>query len=274
MNVRDRLKKARGLVSKLGLSALLISRPSNITYFTGFIGGSRLLVPGEGEPTIFVGGVDLTAAEEHFSGTGVAVRHIKLGEKLDDVVLGALRELGPGVLGFDELPLKSYLRFSRELGQGRLRDVGDEVWALRKAKDGRELEAIRKACEIASRALEIVPEILRPGLSELELAGGLERELRRAGSEAHPFQVIVASGPNSALPHARPSDRRLEEGDLVVIDLGATYHGYVSDMTRTFVVGSASKEQEKAYELVLRAQREGIMALRAGVRACDVDRAA
>ncbi|HDJ25798.1 MAG TPA: hypothetical protein ENF34_00570, partial [Candidatus Bathyarchaeota archaeon] len=115
MSLEDRLEKARGLISRMGLKALLISRPSNITYFTGFKGGLRLIVLGGSEPVLLVGGVDLTAAEEHFSGSKVVVRHVKLGERLDDVTISILGELKPSSVGFDELPVKSYLRLSEEL---------------------------------------------------------------------------------------------------------------------------------------------------------------
>lgn len=263
--------KAEGLLAKVGLGALVISRPSNITYFTGFKGGLRLIVLGGSEPVLLVGGVDLTAAEEHFSGSKVVVRHVKLGERLDNVTISILGELKPSSVGFDELPVKSYLRLSEELSNVELREVSDEIWALRKVKDERELKAIRKACLIASKGMEAAYELLQPGITELELAGEIERALRKAGSEAHPFEVIVASGPNSALPHARPSGRELKEGDLVVVDLGATYGGYVSDMTRTFVVGQASRGQEELYRLVLKAQQEAMEAIRAGVEAQAVD---
>ncbi len=249
----------------------MIAAPSNIFYFTGFKGGVRLVIPHGGSPTILVGGVDLTAAEEHFSGTGVQVRHIKVTEKVDDVLRDVLRELRVRKLGFDQLPVRTYRRLVKELGEEALVDIEEGVWALRKVKDEREIAAIRKACEIAVKGMEVVSELIEPGRTELEIAGEVERAMRKAGSEGHPFGTIVASGPNSALPHARASRKELREGELVVVDLGATYEGYVSDMTRTFVVGKPEAWQEELHVLTLKAQQETVKAVKAGAKACDVD---
>ena len=268
---RMRLDKARELARGLELDALLVASPANIFYFTGFKGAPRLLVPSDGRPILLTPGVDLAAAQQHFSGAEVEVRHVRVGQKPDDVLLEALRELRVRKLGFDSLPLATYRRLAGELGEEGLVEVSGWVWELRKVKDEREVVAIRRACEIASKVMAFVPELLAPGVRELEVAGELERELRLAGSEEHPFSIIVASGPNSALPHARASGRELREGDLVVVDLGATCEGYVSDTTRTFVVGRPEPWQEKIYAAVREAQLTAIEALRAGVRACDVD---
>jgi len=146
MRLEDRLEKARDVASGAGLDALLISRPSNITYFTaGFKGGSRLLVPVDGEAIILVGGVDLTAAEQYFSGRRVQVKLIRLGEKLDDITVEVLGELGIKKLGFDELPIRTYGRLRGLLGEDALTDLSEDIWALRKAKEDREIRAIRRA---------------------------------------------------------------------------------------------------------------------------------
>ncbi len=265
------LDKLARLAAERGLDGLLLSRPSNIFYATGFKGGSRLFVRPDGRATIMVGGVDLTAAEEHFSGTEVSVRHIRLGEKLDEVTLGLLRDEGARRIGFDELPVRTYKRLLRELGRDGLLDMSEGIWDLRKTKDREELKRIRKACEIAVRGMEVASELVEEGRTELEIVGEVELAMRKAGSEEHPFNIIVASGPNSALPHARASARALRKGDLVVVDLGATSGGYVSDMTRTFVVGEPSAWQEKVHEAVRNAQAKAIGAVRAGLRASEAD---
>jgi len=269
-----RLSRAEDIASKEGLDALIISRPSNIFYLTGFRGGSRLISSPDGEAFILVGGVDLTAAEEHFSGSGVHVLHVKLGEQLDEVMLKVLEELGAKSAGYDELPIGTYKRLIERLGVDGLKDVSKQMWELRKAKDEEELRRIRKACAIAVRGMEVASELMEPGRTELEVVGEIEREMRRAGSEGHPFNLIVASGKNSALPHALSSDKAFKPGELVVVDIGATYRGYVSDMTRTFVVGEHEAWQEELYDIVLRAQEEARRAVRAGVRASDVDEVA
>ncbi len=276
MKVPWHLGKLRSLASEKEADAILISRPSNIFYATGFKGGSRLIVPADGEPAILVGGVDLMAAQEHFSRAPEAVRveHLRLGEKLDDRTIKLLKEMGIRKLGFDELPIKTYSRLAKELGRGNLTDLSGPIWDLRKSKDELEKELVREACRMAVKGMEVASELMEPGRTELEVVGEIEEALRKAGSEEHPFNIIVASGPNSALPHARASGRELKKGDLVVVDLGATCCGYVSDMTRTFAVGEPGGWQEKTYRIVREAQQKAIMALRAGLRASEADKIA
>ena len=266
-----RLSKAEDIASEEGLDALVISRPSNIFYLTGFKGGSRLIWSSDGEVFILVGGVDLTAAEEHFSGSKVHVIHIKLGEIPDNVMFRILENTRISSIGYDELPIGTYKRLTERFGTEGLKDISKHMWEIRKAKDKDEITCIRRACAIAVRGMEIAYELMEPGRTELEVVGEIEREMRRAGSEEHPFNLIVASGKNSALPHAISSEKPFELGDLVVVDIGATYKGYVSDMTRTFVVGEQEPWQEKLYEIVLMAQGKARKAVRAGVKASDVD---
>lgn len=274
-----RLEKAKELVTEAGLDALLICDPANLFYFSGYNtlphATCRLLVPAEGRPLFFAPGVDITGARQHFerARADVDVRHVRVGEKMDDVIFSAIEELGVAKLGFDALPLATYKRLAGKLGPEALSDLSERIWELRKVKDEREIACIRRACEIASKALERARELLEPGLTEIEVAGELERELRRLGSERHPFDIIVASGPNAALPHARTSARELRPGEPVIIDLGAVHEGYVSDMTRTFLVpgGKASEELKRAYRVAREAQAAAIEAIRAGVRACEID---
>jgi Xaa-Pro aminopeptidase len=149
------------------------------------------------------------------------------------------------------------------------------VEALRQAKDPEEVDAIRAAAALALEALEAVLPTVRIGESERSLAARLEAELRRRGSEWHPFQTIVASGPRSAQPHARTSGRAIGAGELLLLDFGAIVDGYCSDLTRTVVVGSAPDElQQERYAAVRVAQQAGIAGLRPGISGREADAAA
>jgi Xaa-Pro aminopeptidase len=145
------------------------------------------------------------------------------------------------------------------------------VELLRQRKDPGELACIRRAVTIAETALEFVVAEMRAGMTEFEVGARLERSLRELGSEAHPFETIVASGERSALPHARCSARELRQGDLVIVDFGATSGGYCSDITRTFVIGSASASQRDVYEVVREANGSASALVRAGMRGRDAD---
>ncbi|KPK93965.1 MAG: peptidase M24 [Anaerolineae bacterium SM23_ 63] len=146
--------------------------------------------------------------------------------------------------------------------------------SLRIIKDENERDSIRRAVLVAEEALRATIPLIRLGMSERELASELTIQLLRAGSEpAMPFKPIVASGPNSALPHATPTDRRLQNGDLLIIDWGATVDGYISDITRTFALGEINTELEKIHTVVQRSNAAGREAIRPGASCQEIDRA-
>jgi Xaa-Pro aminopeptidase len=143
---------------------------------------------------------------------------------------------------------------------------------LRRVKDAGEIDRMAEAARIADEALAAVRPLLGQGVTEREVALGLDYEMRRLGAEGSSFETIVASGPNGAKPHARPTDRRIAPGELVVIDFGAIVDGYCSDMTRTLCVGEPSDDTALRMAAVVKeSQREGVAAVKAGVRGRDVD---
>ncbi len=146
---------------------------------------------------------------------------------------------------------------------------------LRIIKDEKEINAIRGAVEIAEEALKATLPLIRIGMTELEVASELTFQLLRAGSQPEiPFSPIAAAGPNSALPHATPSDRTLQAGDLLVLDFGATCSGYISDLTRTFAIGEYDDETAKIHNIVCQANAAGRDAIRPGIACQELDRAA
>ncbi len=156
--------------------------------------------------------------------------------------------------------------------------LATEPWLpqLRMHKDHAELECMRQAVDIAERALRRLLDggAIRPGRTELEVAADLRIALLQEGGHEEAFLPIVASGPNAASPHASPSHRPLAEGDLVILDWGAVYQGYRSDITRTFVLGSPTPEMERMHDAVLAANQAGRLAVRPGMAAQEVDRVA
>ncbi len=151
----------------------------------------------------------------------------------------------------------------------------DSLAALRMNKDASEITAMQAAVDIAQTALQATLPMIHAGIKEKEIAAELTARLLRSGSESEfPFPPIVSTGPNSANPHAVPSSRALAEGDLLVIDWGATYDGYISDLTRTFAIGQVEAEFQEIASIVLEANAAGRAACKPGARAADVDHAA
>jgi Xaa-Pro aminopeptidase len=181
--------------------------------------------------------------------------------------------LHPDVMGYeaDRASFRAAERITK-LGAPRVEPTDGHVETLRASKDEGEVDAIRRAADLALDALKATMETVGPGQTDLAVAARLEAALRERGSEWHPFQTIVASGPRAALPHARAVERVIERGDLLLIDFGATVDGYCSDLTRTFVVGrSADARQRSVYQAVLSAQRAAIAGIRPGMSGRDAD---
>jgi Xaa-Pro dipeptidase len=153
-------------------------------------------------------------------------------------------------------------------------DVSQAVLNARLVKDAKELDLIQKACDIASKSFEQILSVVRPGIKEAEVAAELVYRMQRNGATGPAFRTIVGSGPNGAEPHYTAGPRKLRKGDLVVIDFGALYQMYCSDITRTVIVGGASAEQRQMYNTVRRAQKAALIKMKPGVKGKTIDAAA
>jgi Xaa-Pro aminopeptidase len=266
-----RLAKLRQRMVEAALDGLVVSAPANIFYLSGFRGSAGcLLVTGErallsSDFRYRWQGKEQAPGFEFLEAPAALPR---LGE--------AAEQLGLGRLGYDagHLTCEQRDQLAQSTAGVELVPASGLVEALREVKSAQEVERIRAAAHLADRALALMVSLLRPGAREREIALEGEFLMRRAGAEQAAFDLIVASGPRSALPHAQTTDRPLQAGDLVVIDIGARLDGYCSDITRTFAVASASDQTRGIYSLVYRAQRAGAAAVREGVTCGDVDAAA
>ena len=253
-----------------GLDALLVTHAPNIRYLTGFSGSAGMLLALRDALILVVDNRYAAQAPEETAGAArVEVAPRSLWEGMGLVVSAAR----PGVLGYeaDRASVRASERIVK-LGASLAEPTEGHVESLRASKDEGEVDAIRRAADLAMDALRATLPSVGPGQTELSVASRLEAALRERGSEWHPFQTIVASGPRAALPHARAADRAIERGDLLLIDFGATVDGYCSDLTRTFVVGRAADDRQRAvYEAVLTAQRSAISGVRAGMSGREAD---
>ncbi len=185
--------------------------------------------------------------------------------------------LAAGAIGLEPVRMRVLELRLLEAAAARARFVaaGPALANLRAAKDQAEMAAIRRAMRVAEQALAACLPLIRIGMTERQLASELTLQLLQAGSEPElPFAPIVASGPNSALPHAVPTDRALQPRDLLIVDWGATVDHYISDLTRTFAIGEVDPEWTRVHALVEQANAAGREAIRPGAACGDVDRAA
>lgn len=253
-----------------GLDALLVTSLPNIRYLTGFSGSSALVVVTRNDCLLVT---DFRYDEQARVEAGDVARVEVERTSVWDRLFRELPSLGPlPTIGFEAHALT--VKEGERLAPGRpwrWRAAPELVERLRVRKDPTEIAAIASAAALASEALRRTLPGVRVGQSEREIAGALEGELRRLGSEDHPFPTIVASGPRTALPHARSSARTVAAGDWLLIDFGAVVDGYCADVTRTVIVGARATEPQRAlYDLVYAAQRRA----REGVRAAMTGREA
>ncbi|MDR1354060.1 MAG: aminopeptidase P family protein, partial [Oscillospiraceae bacterium] len=170
-----------------------------------------------------------------------------------------------------------YQQLRAQLGDGKLQDTSaldKQIKAQRAIKNDHETASIKESQAIVDASFAYIQTQIKPGISEIELALKLEFYLREQGAEGVAFNPIVTFGPNTALPHGAPGNRRLETGDLVLLDFGAIRNGYCSDMTRTVAVAKPSHKQQEIYRLVLEAQKKAIAAIRPGQMCCAIDKLA
>ncbi|MGI6038475.1 MAG: M24 family metallopeptidase [Limnochordia bacterium] len=255
--MEERLRRLR---EKIGhLDGVIISDSFNRRYLSGFTGSAGFLFI-TAEKAIIA--VDFRYVEQaklqapHFQ-----VYHYPTPR---EGINKLLADEGLKKVGFEALHT-SYSQYQEWVGdndQIQWEPLVGIVEELRLCKDEDEINKIKKAAQLTDAGFEHILGFLKPGVSEREIALELEFFLRREGADKMSFDPIIGSGPNGARPHARPGERTLEVGDLVVLDFGVLYQGYCSDMTRTVVIGEASQEQRERYELVLRAQKAGVAAVR------------
>ncbi len=271
-----RLRKLRTSIAEKGLDALLLSQPENLRYLSGFTGSSGwLLISGQNA----ILATDFRYVEQA-KGESPDFEIIQTKQELRDWLPGLVSDLGWHKLGF-EANFISYdsshkLSEAIETKQVNLELVPTTGIAeqLRSIKEPEELGLITKAVELADAVFEQAKAIIRPGITEKEAAWEIEKILRQEGSEGMPFEIIVASGPNSALPHARPAEKIICSGEPVLIDMGARISGYCSDFSRTLFLGETDKSLQEIYNIVLKAQATAVERIESGMDASQADRLA
>jgi Xaa-Pro aminopeptidase len=270
---RNRRKALNQEISKAKLDALLITHPPNWYYLAGFTGESGVLIVGRGGTTLITDGRFTIQSREETSSVRLVVQKGSLMESTGRF----LRVEATKRVGFNPAQVSvAQLRSLRKAAGARTEWVSAPglVEALRIRKEPSELARMREAAILAGDVLTSALRLLKPGVTENEIAAEIEYQMRRGGASGPAFETIVAFGERSALPHARPTSKRLRKNELVVLDLGAILAHYCSDITRTVYVGRAPARVKRWHKAVLEAQGAAIAGVRAGVSTGDVDAAA
>jgi len=269
----NRLDALRRRLGQGELEAVLISQSDNRRYLSGFTGSAGFLLVSRDRALL---AIDFRYVEQA-QAEAPAFEVVRTQSAPSKWLPPLLADLGVRRLGFEDrdLSFSSYKELAQALGgngsETGLVPAGGLVEPLRAVKEDAELRNLEAAAALADAALAGVLPGVEAGISEKELAWRLESFLRESGSEPLPFEIIVASGPNSALPHARPTDRAIRGGEPVMIDLGARVGGYCSDMTRTICLGDEDSTFARVYDIVLGAQLTAMATLQAGMTGEEAD---
>ena len=270
--IGQRLDNLRAVMGEKGIEGLLISDGENRRYLSGFVGSAGYL---------FVTSDDAVLATD-FRYTEQAAEQApdfrvdRISGKLDWLP-GLCAEFGVNKLGFeaDDITVSQFERFKGAFG-----DKGAETslelttgltLELRAVKDEHELGLLSQAIQIGDEAFDEVSDEIEPGMTEAEVAERIEQAVKSRGAESVSFESIVAAGPNGARPHHRAGDTVIREGQTIVIDMGARYQGYCSDLTRTIVLGDADDKIKRVYDIVLSAQLAAIELVEAGMTGAETD---
>jgi len=258
-------------LSDLKIHGIIFLNIVNIRYLSGFTGSDGALIICPDKSLLLVDGRYTTQA-------GLEVQNIPIIEYKDKVegIIAVIKDLGLKHIGFEALSMSvdMHNQLTSRLENEELINIGNDLKFLRAYKDKTEVTLMKKAAVISSSAIANLIADIKTGCTERELALQLEIHARREGSDGLAFEAIVATGANSALPHAKPTDRKIKKGDFIVIDFGVKYQGYCSDETCTFAFGALTEQQKNAYHIVRQAHDEAIAAIRANVAASVIDHCA
>ncbi len=276
MKIGNRLQKLRQKLAEKEIDAILISQPENRRYLSGFDGsaGFLLITP---QNTILA--TDFRYIEQA-KGQAPDYEIFQITNGIPDWFPSLVNGLGLRRLGFEaeHITFTEYRQLTNAVdevkSQLRLVPIEGLVESLRAVKDAEEIELITKAVKISDDASDYIHDKIHTGMTEKEVAWEIEKFMRDQGSEPMPFDIIVASGPNAALPHANPSEHAIKSGEPIVIDIGARCGGYSSDLSRTICLDTRDETFNKVYGTVLQAQLAAIATIKEGMTGEEADRLA
>ncbi|KAA0958043.1 aminopeptidase P family protein [Planococcus sp. ANT_H30] len=263
-----KIQKLRTEMNSRNIEALLITSSFNLRYITGFTGTAGLAIVTQ-EKAVFITDFRYTEQANDQVEDFVVVQAEK---NLTDEAIKTVKSLAIQTLAFeqDHMTYATAMQYKSKMDI-ELQPVSDLVEKIRMVKTPEEITILKAAAKIADDAFEHICGFIRPGLTELEVSNELEFFMRKQGATSSSFDIIVASGLRSALPHGVATDKIIEKGDMVTLDFGALYNGYISDITRTVAVGQPSEKMKEVYDVVLKAQELGVEKIGPGISGIEAD---
>lgn len=266
--MEQRLARLRAVMAERGLEALLVTRPENRRYLSGFTGSSGYLLVTQEEGIFLTDSRYAEQAAAQCPHCRIVMFKNPLDSLRDELAHKKVRELG---FEQEHVTYAQYQQYREAFSGVQLEPTAGLIEDLRSIKQESELAILRAAAKIADDAFAHILGFLRPGVRELDVALELEFFMRKAGAASSAFDIIVASGKRSSLPHGRASEKLVETGDFVTLDFGAYYQGYCSDITRTVAVGQPNAKLREIYEIVLEAQTHAVANIKAGMTGKQAD---
>ncbi len=253
------------------IDAVWVSDPYNMRYLSGFRGTDGFLFLTGNRKVLLTDSRYTTQAQEEAA--GFEVLEVNTSKGYGDFLLELLKETESQKLVFEDQHLiyGDFKRFEEKCPGICWIPAGERLNSLRSVKTPEELEKIKKAEAVGDRVFARILSDIRPGVTELQIAAKIDYYMKEEGATGNSFDTIVASGLHSAMPHAIPSEKKIETGDFITMDFGCIYDGYCSDMTRTVVAGKANEKQKEIYKVVLEAQLAALDIIKAGLRGSEVD---
>ncbi len=275
ITVTGRLDRLRATFDEHEIDALVVTTLANVRYLTGFTGSAAILVVAGDVALLTTDGRYRTQSAEQIQQAGAAAQvEIAIGPGSEQRVAALAALEGAGRIGLEagNVTWSGQRSWADVVGGDKLVPTANAVEALRERKDAAEIARMERAAAIADAALFEVLPLMSQGVTEEHFALELDTAMRRGGAESTAFETIVAAGENSAKPHHHPGSRTINGGDPVVVDFGATFEGYRSDMTRTFCVDAKPEgELARIFDVVQASQAAGAAAVRPGISAKEVD---
>ncbi|UCD71934.1 MAG: aminopeptidase P family protein [Syntrophobacterales bacterium] len=265
---QERINRINGILGDGNLDGILITSLENVHYLSEFTGSDAALVMTENKGYFLTDSRYTTQAREEVLGFEI-IEYQKKIEGLSNI----MNDLGLRSIGFEpqNVTYGTHKELVEKVSGGQFIPINERVKNLRAVKDDEEIGRMKRAIDIASNSLRENIWRITPGTQEREIALELEFSMRRNGTDNIAFDTIVASGERSALPHGKPSEKRINRGDLITIDFGARYRGYYSDETCTFLCGKPNRRQREVYQIVKEAHDRAIASIRPGMKAMEVD---